>query len=289
MYALRAIAASLLVSACSFSAPATPTDGGVDAADLLDGPPADSDRDGDGVVDSVDNCADLANPGQEDYDADSHGDACDGCPHLPSAADPDGDHDGVGDACDPSPSTAGDERVLWEPFDDAAALGGWRNGTGKLFVVAAGFARQGDAANGDAYVESPFSLTGAYVATRVVVRTFNATSTGVAAGICVSAGSGTYACCTVERAGAGAIASASSSAATPQRVAGAVPLATYGTGDAFEIVQDLRTQNACTVSQGTHRTMQTVSPAASTGKVELYTSNGAADFDYLFVVKPAAI
>ena len=35
--------------------------------------------------------------------------------------------------------------------------------------------------------------------------------------------------------------------------------------------------------------MQTVSPAASTGKVELYTSNGAADFDYLFVVKPAAI
>ncbi len=63
---------------------------------------APSDRDHDGVPDSVDNCPFTANPGQEDADGDSIGDACDGC-GLP---DPgiDLDYDGVGDRCEGPPA-----------------------------------------------------------------------------------------------------------------------------------------------------------------------------------------
>jgi subtilisin family serine protease/sugar lactone lactonase YvrE len=59
------------------------------------------DRDGDGVLDPVDNCPDRPNPGQEDADHDGVGDLCDDCPLAadPGQTDTDGDH--VGDACDP--------------------------------------------------------------------------------------------------------------------------------------------------------------------------------------------
>jgi len=40
------------------------------------------DLDGDAVPDVVDNCPNVANPGQEDVDGDGPGDACDGCPHV---------------------------------------------------------------------------------------------------------------------------------------------------------------------------------------------------------------
>lgn len=39
----------------------------------------DPDTDGDGIVDRIDNCPDIANPGQEDTDGDGIGDACDQC------------------------------------------------------------------------------------------------------------------------------------------------------------------------------------------------------------------
>lgn len=43
-------------------------------------PPPVLDSDGDGVIDSVDNCPEAANADQADSDADGHGDACDPCP-----------------------------------------------------------------------------------------------------------------------------------------------------------------------------------------------------------------
>jgi hypothetical protein len=43
------------------------------------------DRDGDGAPDGIDNCPDLANPGQENADGDALGDACDYCPFRAAA------------------------------------------------------------------------------------------------------------------------------------------------------------------------------------------------------------
>ena len=81
---------------------------------------ADTDDDGDGVPDSKDACALVADPGQEDLDGDGLGDACDPdddgdglpdgvdkCPSLADPAQPDLDGDGQGDGCDPDDDADG--------------------------------------------------------------------------------------------------------------------------------------------------------------------------------------
>ncbi|HET6277954.1 MAG TPA: HYR domain-containing protein, partial [Candidatus Polarisedimenticolia bacterium] len=60
------------------------------------------DRDGDEVVDPVDNCPDDPNASQDDADADGIGDPCDNCPTVDNPAQLDHDGDGSGDACQPS-------------------------------------------------------------------------------------------------------------------------------------------------------------------------------------------
>jgi len=99
------------------------------------GDACDPDRDGDGVVDDRDNCADEPNVAQSDVDEDGLGDACDGdadddgVPNgeddCPLDADPeqrDLDGDDIGDACDPDddgdglPDTV--DRCPVEPSDD---------------------------------------------------------------------------------------------------------------------------------------------------------------------------
>jgi hypothetical protein len=79
-------------------------------ADIPDTPGPDvnpgGDEDGDGVINDVDNCVFVANPGQEDTDiggGDGVGDACDNCPEdINPDQNDQKDGDGIGDFCDDS-------------------------------------------------------------------------------------------------------------------------------------------------------------------------------------------
>lgn len=82
------------------------------------------DVDGDGVLNTVDNCPEVANPDQADRDGDHVGDACndandadgdewadrlDNCPAAANPGQADTDHNGVGDACNGAEDRDGDE------------------------------------------------------------------------------------------------------------------------------------------------------------------------------------
>jgi M6 family metalloprotease-like protein len=58
------------------------------------------DADDDGVMDGVDNCPYVPNPGQEDDDFDGVGNVCDNCPAVANPLQEDADNDLVGDTCD---------------------------------------------------------------------------------------------------------------------------------------------------------------------------------------------
>ena len=63
------------------------------------------DADGDGILDSVDNCPSTYNPGQADRDGDGRGDVCDNCPSTANNDQVDTDGDGAGNACDTTAGT----------------------------------------------------------------------------------------------------------------------------------------------------------------------------------------
>ncbi len=60
-----------------------------------------TDSDGDGIVDSEDNCPYVVNEDQEDGDVDGVGDVCDNCPEDYNSSQTDSDGDGLGNVCDP--------------------------------------------------------------------------------------------------------------------------------------------------------------------------------------------
>ncbi|MCC6623573.1 MAG: DUF11 domain-containing protein [Deltaproteobacteria bacterium] len=71
----------------------------------------DPDRDGDGIVNNLDNCVDAWNGDQADADDDGVGDVCDACPATADPGQADGDGDGVGDACDVCPADEDADQV----------------------------------------------------------------------------------------------------------------------------------------------------------------------------------
>ncbi|MDY6911316.1 MAG: DUF4382 domain-containing protein [Chloroflexota bacterium] len=73
---------------------------------VLNDPGANDDADGDGIIDTEDNCPEMANPDQADADSDGIGDACDNCPDIANTGQTDTDNDEVGDACDNCPNIA---------------------------------------------------------------------------------------------------------------------------------------------------------------------------------------
>lgn len=64
------------------------------------------DYDGDGYIDTVDNCWSVSNPSQANGDGDPAGDACDNCPTVPNATQWDRDGDAFGNECDNCPYTS---------------------------------------------------------------------------------------------------------------------------------------------------------------------------------------
>ncbi len=114
-------------------------DGHVDSVDNCPGVanPDQKNSDSDGRGDACDNCLLVANPPQEtmtstgmalvqrDHDGDGRGDVCDLCPHLASAAqDVDADGDGIGAPCDPDPAVKNPPAEFWG-FYDMPAITDW--------------------------------------------------------------------------------------------------------------------------------------------------------------------
>jgi hypothetical protein len=113
----------------------------------IDGPPPNPDLDGDGILNTADNCPTVANTTQYNEDNDAFGDACDLCPQY-AAVQMDSDSDGIGNDCDPRPQTGGDTLVLFEGFHVSGTLpAGWTTSGSGSWVVIGGKLSYSPAAN----------------------------------------------------------------------------------------------------------------------------------------------
>jgi hypothetical protein len=265
----------LALAGCTFDHVEVPVDAPPDV-------PGTTDADADGVLDSVDNCASVSNPDQRDHDGDMHGDVCDHCPHLPSSADPDGDNDGVGNDCDPRPQTAGDKRMLWEPFDSASAISGWStNGTGGNWSVANGALTQTWLGQ-DTTLSAPGTYQRPYVATK-----FRVTSLGNVPWVGFRTGAVSftkYFACIMQ---AGPSLLSSSYAMGTQNDNQTMPWSgAFSSGAEVRLAQNLAAGNMCVASQDALTTQSiTVVTAPLSGSFQFYTRDSAAEFDYVFIVE----
>lgn len=91
-------------------------------------PTALTDSDGDGLLDTEDNCPFVANVDQHDLDADNVGDVCDNCMIVANPGqEARGDADALGDACDPHAASDGDCLLVVDLFRDPEQISAhWR-------------------------------------------------------------------------------------------------------------------------------------------------------------------
>ncbi|MBV8759934.1 MAG: thrombospondin type 3 repeat-containing protein [Deltaproteobacteria bacterium] len=238
-----------------------------------------TDTDGDGVFDVSDNCPTIANADQRDFDGDGHGDVCDHCPHFASATDPDGDGDGVGDACDPRPAQAGDMRLYWLDFTDAAQIGTW-NATSGTWAVTGGKLVQSTAAN--ALLESPDLVGDLAFATSVEVVNPASYEIGFCSGY--APGLQTYCCTVYDNPSTGARA-VSRFQGGPQ-MSMPVPFAgSVAPGSQVDIVGSVTSAgNTCGFSEGSATATATAPRGPSVpGRAVFYTA-APAHYRYAFVV-----
>ena len=102
--------------------------GGALANECVAGLSLGNDRDHDGIVDALDNCVAIFNPGQENEDGDSYGDVCDPCPPLSDDFYVDSDGDGIDDNCDPHVGLT--DYLTFEGFHHGLPTGWTSIGTG---------------------------------------------------------------------------------------------------------------------------------------------------------------
>jgi len=303
---MRHLAVLAMFAGCSFShgvsgGPDDAPGGGSDApmmidafvkldsgvADMaIDTPVTPLDTDGDGIVDTLDNCPTAANANQRDHDGDLHGDVCDKCPHLASATDPDGDIDGVGDACDPRPSTAGDSRALFEGFYDATSINGWNTNSGN-WSVANGVLTQSSTSS-DTQIVVPGNITRAAItASAKVIQVgngsgFTAPHVSVAAGV---ASNQSYWCSVVDE---GSNDSVYASVFRPAMMPSFPNVNWQGTFTANSLLlfnlSLIGTSNNCQVMQGGTQAQVNGTIGSAVGQVQLAMRNASASYDYIFVV-----
>ena len=293
----------VLVASCGFSPTQVTTDG-----TPVDVPPdVFHDRDGDGIPDELDNCPDVANPGQANEDGDDRGDACDLCPHLAGTVpgtDDDDDHDGVGNQCDPRNGMP-DHLVVFLPFNDPHELDQFAiRGTG--ISLSTWQISNGQLHSTDGSLANPQQVvwTGAAIPGPVAVDTFahidTLTLPGSGASTRLAAATGAYDDSgSVDAFGCGMHAD---EAADPTYVAawhyyippnfdflmlGATSLGTMANGLSAHITLKVTTPNTETLQEcmaGAQRTQQSVAGFTPAGYPGMRVLGATASFDYLFVV-----
>jgi hypothetical protein len=280
-----------LVAGCSFTSGRIGVDAHDSSGDASSGdvPVQPDDRDGDGVLDSNDNCADVVNASQRDFDMDGSGDECDLCPHVANAiADTDGDL--IGDACDPRPSTGGDVRAAWNAFRDADEIAAW-TATAGTWTLSAGGISQTDAAISSAGFGPPQGVQKAFVMTQMQFDSVG-NSVDEVAGISTGSDAPTqyYACATgMHDPGPvqfiGAFTKWAASGGQQQSTAGWAGAVVGGT---FQITDNPVSSLECTFKQVGQSDVTLTAPGGlgpTNGGVYVYTQYAAATFRYMFVVE----
>src|SRR5438067_830120 len=99
---------------------------------------ADVDTDGDGILDTTDNCLLVPNADQADGDRDGVGDACDNCPRTSNPDQRDADGDGIGDACVVCTTDARRASAVFAALPPTRVLGAMHVARGEYVDIDAG-------------------------------------------------------------------------------------------------------------------------------------------------------